>query len=271
MNAAAMAVPGDVRLMNLISGVIAAGVGVVLVASAVQWAARHPAFEIREIEIKGEVERSNVATIRANAGPGLAGNFFSLDLEAARAAFRSVPWVREAHVRRIWPNTLEVQLEEHHPAAIWESPEGDRLVNTHGEVFQANPGEVEDAAMPVLRGPEGSSASMLAAWQRLLPLFEPVGLKLESLELGGRGSWTARLADGASVELGRGDADVLAERVERFVRTLPEVSRRYEGRALLYADLRHADAYALRLQGIQTTTTPARLPASAGNRGRDNR
>jgi len=39
--------------------------------------------------------------------------FFTADLDAVRAAFESVPWVRKAMVRREWPNKLIVTVEEH--------------------------------------------------------------------------------------------------------------------------------------------------------------
>jgi len=47
------------------------------------------------------------------------GNFFSINLQRARAAFESVPWVRRATVRRVWPDRLAVSLEEHRAAALW--------------------------------------------------------------------------------------------------------------------------------------------------------
>lgn len=261
--------PGDVRVMNALSGSMAAGVAVLLLAALVAWAARQPVFAISEIEIGGEVTRSSIATIRANAAPRLSGNFFTVDLDAARRAFESVPWVREATVRRVWPNRLEVLLQEHRPAALWDGADGDRLVNTFGEVFQANPGDVEDEGLPTLRGPEGSASRMLATWRRLAPLVEPLGKPLAALELSGRGSWRARLGDGATLELGRGDEEELATRLERFARSFPEVAQRYEGRALLQADLRHDEAYAIRLQGIETTTEPPKPAAPAATpRGR---
>ena len=61
----------------------------------------------------------------------------------------------------------------------------------------------------------------------------------------------------AEVELGRGeDAEVVA-RTERFVRTLAQVTDRYQ-RPLQYADLRHADGYAVKLKGITTSDAPAK-------------
>ena len=50
-------------------------------------------------------------------------------------------------MRRVWPNRIAVHLEEHHPAAFWGD---DKLVNTEGEVFEANLGDVEDDNLPTL-------------------------------------------------------------------------------------------------------------------------
>ena len=46
-------------------------------------------------------------------------------------------------------NELRVTLEEHRPAAYWEHDDrDDQLVNTFGEVFDANVGDVEDEHLP---------------------------------------------------------------------------------------------------------------------------
>src|SRR5690349_3906975 len=189
--------------------------------------------------------------------PHLAGNFFTLDLAAARRAFESVPWVRRAIVQRVWPNRLVVRLEEHRPVALWTSEVGgDRLVNGQGEVFEANVGDVEDDGLPTLQGPEGSSAHVLALFERLAPVLAPLDARLDALELSARGSWRAELESGAEVQLGRGTDDDVIERAQRFVGTLPQVVARYQ-RPLEYADLRHHDGYAVRLKGVTTVTAPA--------------
>ncbi len=135
------------------------------------WLTRSPGLSFRVIQLEGELQRNSVATIRANATPRLAGNFISIDLDKARAAFESVPWVRQATLRRIWPDRLAVRLDEHHPVALWLGEDGnERLVNDFGEVFEANVGDVEDENLPQFSGPEGSSAPMLALYRRLSPL-----------------------------------------------------------------------------------------------------
>lgn len=258
--AAPPALPVDVRLMNGVASGVYVLAALALAAAAVLWLTRLPAFTIRAVSLDGELTRNSVNTIRANAMPALKGSFFSLDLQAARAAFESVPWVRQAVVRRVWPDRLAVRLEEHHAAAIWEGEDGsEKLVNTHGEVFEANLGDVEEDGLPVLTGPEGRADEMLSMARRLTPVFESLDLQLLRLHLSGRGSWRAHLDRGAVVELGRGAEDEVVAKAGRFARTLGEVTARHQA-PLEYADLRHADGYAVRLRGVTTTELAAKAP-----------
>jgi len=246
--------PGDVRLMNAASAAVFALAALGLLAAGIGALLRVPYFEIRAIRIDGDLTRNSVPTIRANALPALAGNFFSIDLARAQAAFEQVPWVRHAVVRRVWPNQLAVRLEEHRAVALWEGEGGgvERLVNSHGEVFEANLGDVEDDELPLFAGPEGSSAQMLALWQRLQPLFAAQAMAVQRLQLSRRGSWRLEVDNGATVELGRGGVDEVVARSERFLRTLPQLASRWP-QPLAYADLRHQDGYAVRLRGVTTT------------------
>lgn len=248
--------PGDVRLMNT-TAVLFAVVGALLCAGALLlWAIKQPVFNVKAIRVDGDVTRNSVSTIRANAMPRVAGNFFTIDLGATKRAFESVPWVRRAVVSRIFPNRLAVRLEEHRAVALWATETGDdKLVNSFGEVFEANPGDVEDDALPTLEGPSGSSARLWALWQRLQPAFEPLQVRIDTLAMSGRGSLRAELDSGAVVEIGRGTDDELVERTRRFVATVPQVIAQHQ-RPLVHADLRHNEGYAVRLKGITTTLGP---------------
>ncbi|HZE90760.1 MAG TPA: cell division protein FtsQ/DivIB [Rhizobacter sp.] len=252
--------PGEVRLVNATASLLLLAAALLALTLLLGWLMRQPVFTIRGLRVEGEVTRNSVSTIRANALPQMTGNFFTLDMARAQRAFESVPWVRQAIVRRVWPNRLAVQLEEHHAVALWSEESGDQLVNTQGEVFQANLGDVEDESLPTLQGPEGSSALVLATYRRLTPIFARLGLHMDSLSLTGRGSWRAEFDSGAEIELGRGTDQELTQRSERFVATVTQVIERYQ-RPLVYADLRHNEGYALRLKGITTTTA---TPAHAG-------
>lgn len=251
------ALPWDVRAMDVAATLLFAVAALSLAGLLLAWLMRLPHFDVRAIELGGEVTRNSPATLRANAAPRLAGNLFSMDLAQTQAAFEAVPWVRRAAVERVWPDRIKVTLEEHRPAAWWEAPDSqdkrgqDRLVNVQGEVFEANPGEVEDENLPVLRGPEGSAAAALAMQRRLQPVFAALDTRIEQLRLSARGSWRVLLEGGAEIELGRGREDEVVTRAQVFGATLPQLIARYE-RPLEYADLRHADGYALRLKGVGT-------------------
>jgi cell division protein FtsQ len=249
----AAALPGDVRLMQATASVLYALAGVALALLLLNWVARAPYFSLLAIQVEGDVTRNSASTIRANAAPKLAGNFFTADLLRSKQAFESVPWVRQAVVRRVWPNRLTVQLEEHRPVAVWGTGDSatDQLVNSHGEVFQANLGDVEDDSLPALSGPAGSAPRMLIMLQQLQPVFDRMGAQVQSLVLSGRGSWRVTLDNAAEVELGRGTDEEVLSRAGRFVATLAQVTGRYQ-RALEYADLRHHDGYAVRLKGVTT-------------------
>lgn len=252
-----LSLPADVRLMQATANAVFLLAGLALCVVVLWWAARLPLLAIRAIRVEGEVLRNSESTIRANAAHRLTGSFVTMDLQKSRAAFESVPWVRRAVVRKVWPMKLSVQLEEHRPVALWAMADGnDRLVNSFGEVFEANVGDVEDDELPRLAGPEGSAPLMLAMQRRLQPVLAPLGAgDMAQLTLSARGSWRVELDKGAAIELGRGSEDEVLARTEHFVRTLPRVVAKYQ-RPLESADLRHTDGFALRLKGV-VTNVPA--------------
>ena len=272
-------VPLDVRLTRMAANallVLAAGA---LLAMALLAVSRSPLFNFRAISLQGDLQHNTVPLVRAIVLPRLNGNYFSLNLREARRAFESVPWVRRASVRRVWPNKLVVTLEQHRAAAYWERDDGNhQMVNLQGEVFEVNLGDVEEDGLPLLRGPEGSAAQVWQMYRQLAPVFTALGEKVRHLKVSMRGSWQTTLESGARIELGRGSADEVLERTQRFAATVAQVTSRYpregqpdgqrNGQGIEYADLRHDDAYALRLRGVSTlhdadnrTPAPSARPA----------
>lgn len=242
--------------MNTTTTLLLALLSLGLLALLLNWVTRLPAFAIEAIRVEGAINRISLSTIRTHAVPKLMGNFFTLDLTLGQQAFESVPWVRRAVLRRVWPDRLAVQLEEQRAVALWGwGDDSSSIVNHFGEVFEANLGDVEDERLPTLHGPQGSSARVLAMYREVGTLLAALGTQVERLTLSERGSWHVNLDNGAEIELGRGsDGDVLA-RTERFVVTVTPLIEQYK-RPLQYADLRHHDGYALRLREFSTIVSP---------------
>ena len=245
------ALPLDVKLMNTVSAVLGWVFAALVLVLGVAWLARQPVFNLTAIRVGGDLKHSNAVTLRANVAPRLAGNFMTVDLESARAAFEAAPWVRRAVVQREFPNRLKVVLHEHKAVAYW-GPEGDaRLVNNYGEVFEANPGDVEAEELPLLSGPKGQAPLVLQVYRGLSPMFDEMDSALEQLQLTGQGSWRAQLDSGAVIELGHGSAADVQARTRRFIDTVTHVASRF-GRDVESADLRYGSGYALKLRGVTT-------------------
>jgi len=249
--------PWDVRLMNLGFLALLLVFGALVALALARAISRHSAFDIQRIAVYGGTQHNNSLTLRANVAPKVAGTLFTVDLARVRSAFEAVPWVRKATVHRDFPNRLRVDLQEHQPVALWGGDGDLRLINSFGEVFEANVEEVDQDSLPILAGPDGQGAEVLAMYQALEPWFSQAALPIEELELSARGSWSVRLASGANIEMGRGTTEEVSARERRFLKTLTQVVSRYGRNAASVegADLRHEGGYAIRLRGV--TTTPA--------------
>jgi len=253
-----MPVPFDVKLMNIVATLLFALCGFMLLAAGAWWVLRQPFFPLGGIKVDGDVTHNNAITLRANVAPKLAGNFFTVDLATARAAFESVPWVRKAVVRREFPDKLRATLTEHVPVAYWGSEAESMLVNSYGEVFEANVAEAGEG-LPRLAGPQDQAGHVLGMYRVLVPVFQPYDLTIQTLTLSSRGSWQAALDTGAVIEMGRGSGEEVVARTQRFLRTVTAVAGQY-GRSIESvesADLRHNEAYALRLRGVTTVVPDA--------------
>lgn len=261
----------EARLINALANSLMVLVALALLATCIAWLVRMPVFDIVRIEIEPGPETPFVHVspegIHSAIAGRLEGNFFTLDLESARQVFESAAWVRSAGVRRVWPNTLRVTIEEQQPLALWNE---DQMINTWGEVFTANRAALEDeASLPQLRGPEGTESLMVQRYAELGRWFENLGITVRSLSLSERYALQASLSNGMTLEIGRDPgaeapdpqagipgALPFGERIERFVKFWPLAQQRLQGRTITHADLRYPNGFALTLAEMPESVQP---------------
>lgn len=228
------------RLLNALAGALSAIAVAIFAFSGVQLLLRSPLFPLREITVLGDLQHTERAEIENATRGRVAGNFFAADLAAIRAGLEQLVWVRRVNVRRIWPDRIEVTLEEHVSLARW----GDAgLVNTHGERFAGQ----TDAKLPLLAGPAGTEREVSRRYRVYAEALMPIGGGLERVILTPRYAWQLRMASGLNIELGRDLAkDPADARLRRFVaaypQTLGRLARQHE-----YVDLRYPNGFALRV------------------------
>ncbi|MEY3887399.1 MAG: Cell division protein FtsQ [Pseudomonadota bacterium] len=249
-----LTLPMDVRLMQWTATLMFALAIIMCLISGMGWLLRHPAFSIQGITVRGNVTHSNAVTLRANVLPQLTGNFFTLNLMQARQAFEQIPWIRSALVRREFPNRLNVTLDEFLPVAQWGNEGDGKFLSAEGAVFEVNADDVDSDTLPTLKGPESQAKTVLEMFHYLKPLMAKMDMNLDKLELSQRGSWSAQLESGATLELGNGSQQEIGSKLQLFFKTLTQVASRYGRTAtsLLSADLRYENGYALRLRGVST-------------------
>ncbi len=228
------------------------GLGWALVA----WFLSRPLFPLREVLVLTPPTQVTESQLDYVARTAIRGNFFTVDLDALRATFEKLPWVRHAEVRRRWPDAIELRIEEHQAVAYWTvSESGDaRLVNRQGEVFVA----ASNAAMPHLDGPQGSSARLLEHHAEYSRLLQPLGVQLSGLAMSARDAWQLTLDNGMVIMLGREQDKVpLRERLTRFIRLWPQVRQQLKAPVAI-VDLRYPNGFALTLPEMaEKTASPS--------------
>src|SRR5260370_33663485 len=75
-------------------------------------------FRIAAVSFSGEKHVSR-AEILAAAGVTGRTSLLFLDVEAARARLKTMPWIAEATVRKLLPDRLRIRAREPAPVPLW--------------------------------------------------------------------------------------------------------------------------------------------------------
>ena len=231
------------HLMNLVSDLLMLMSAATLAWAAVTVAQRLPGFSLRQVVVQNRLQQVTPMQIDYAVRDAVSGNFFTVNLDTVRTAFEKLPWVRHADVRRRWPDTLELTIEEHVAAGRWQQLDGEsRLVNDKGEVFAA----AAEAGLPLLAGPEGAAPDVLKRYREFNRTLAPLGRSLQSVALSPRQAWQLKLDDGLALELGREEAQhPIADRMARFIAGYREVQQKV-GPHLVSIDMRYPNGFAVR-------------------------
>lgn len=237
-------------LLNWIANLLYALAMVAVLYTLVYVVVHLPIFPLREIKVDGELSHVNRAQIRLIASQHLKGNFFTLDLEKARAAFEKLPWARKVSVRRQWPDTLSVAIEEHRPLARWGQI---GLVNTQGELFQA----AYAGKLPVFFGPGDGVKEVALSYSSFSKILREAEISIAQVSLSPRRAWEIKSDKGMLIALGRVD---MQNRLNKFTKSYKNTLAGLNV-AISYVDLRYPNGFAVR--------KPKQLTAPIIEQGKD--
>lgn len=202
-------------------------------------------FPIRHVEINGEFLHLSPAVLQSVAEDVVRGGFFNVNVEAVRRAVLKEPWVREVTVRRVWPQSLSLQVQEQQAIARWGS---DGLLNEEGGIFRPDAATFP-SGLPGLAGPAGAEQLLLERFRFVQQVFAGQGLQVTALMLSERRAWSLNLATGPEVILGRAQ---FVERVQRFAGAAQhELAGRLD--AIRVVDMRYTNGFAVQWNNTAMT------------------
>jgi cell division protein FtsQ len=193
---------------------------------------------LSELVVTGERHYTTNDDIRqAILSLGEPGTFMTQDVNVIQQQIERLPWIKQASVRKQWPNELKIHVVEYVPVAHWN--------DLH---FSIPAERVAKQKMPLLYGPEGSEQDVLQGYQTMsqqLAAASSVGkFTLKSVSMTARHSWQITLDDDTRIDLGRDDR---TGRLQRFIELYPRLQQQADAdkKRISYVDLRYESGAAV--------------------------
>ncbi len=167
-------------------------------------------FPVAEVQVVGDLRYADRETLQAIVGSHAESGFYGMDLHSLRESVEAVPWVSSASVRRLWPDALMVQVEEHEARARWND---DELISSDFSVFMppqyrrgGQAGEEWQryfSQLPRLSGVEGRHAALYELFRFVSRQLATLGDPIVEIGEDERRSVRIVLQSGVWVNLGR--------------------------------------------------------------------
>jgi cell division protein FtsQ len=179
------------------------------------------------IEIAGAAHASR-AQIERVFSIDLGRSVYQLPLSERRASLRTVDWVKDASIARLWPNRVLVSVEERKPVAFLTlAPARFALIDDEGVILPPAP---DRFTLPVLSGvsPSDALADRRDRVHRMLRLTRDLGEEARSIsevDVSDRDNLKVTVPrDGHMVTLLLGDRDY-ALRYQKYLHHYEEIKR----------------------------------------------
>jgi cell division protein FtsQ len=159
--------------------------------------ARALGFDIAAVTISGQVEL-NVPEILADAGISPKNSLLFLDVAKARAQLETAPLVRQASMRKLYPNHLVIDLVERAPYALWQKDGQVNVVAADGAVID----QMRDQRFANLPFVVGDGANeRLPEFTGLVAAAGELGPKIRAGVLIANRRWNLKMTSGVEVML----------------------------------------------------------------------
>lgn len=95
-----------------------------------------PLFFLKNIKVNG-IQQLKDHDIMGRAAPYVRDSLFKIDISKMKEAIVSHPLVKEVRIKRVYPFSLVIDVEEKKPSALWTDGEGQlHVLDENGEPFR---------------------------------------------------------------------------------------------------------------------------------------
>lgn len=220
-------------MVFLLAVVMTVLVGTLMVVNWMEDAQRLP---LSKLVLTGERHYTRNDDIRQSIlALGAPGTFMTQDVNVIQQQIERLPWIKQASVRKQWPDELKIHLVEYVPLARWNDQ---HMVDSEGNAFSAPAARTRRQVLPMLYGPEGSEKEVLEGYRTMGEVLAKSRFTLKEAAMTARRSWVLTLNNDIKLNLGRGDT---MKRLNRFVELYPVLQQQAQtdGKIISYVDLRY--------------------------------
>ena len=156
-------------------------------------------IQIRQVKLLGDLRYLDAETLTKDLSVRFDGNYLDTTLTEVVSEVESHPWISNASARRVWPDTLLIEIIEQRPVAVFNDTQ---YLGSSGDLFE--PPELVEKPMPRLYGALSETSQVYSHYRvfsdRLVDLA-----KVTSVSRGHDLGWEIVLDQGFTLQLGRVD------------------------------------------------------------------
>lgn len=213
----------------------------------------HAGFAVSEIEISGNTHTTPNDVFKA-LGLNDQRSLISIDPDNARASLVRLPWVGSARIAKVYPDKLEIEIEEREAFALWQQGEALTVVESDGSVIGGYASDARLAALPFLVGK--GAADKGAAFIEKVDGYDAISDRVRAYIRVGTRRWNLRLDNGMTIRLPESEIDAALTRLTAMQADLGVLDR-----DLAAIDLRMKDRTVFALTENARTTRDAFVKA----------
>ncbi len=191
---------------------------------------------IRYVRTEGVFQYLSKEELREALMPLVKASIFEADVQKIQATVMQLPWVKHAAVERVWPDTIDIKVQERKAYVRWGH---DGLLTENGELFK--PSNINQfQSLVLLEGPKEQETKTLEIMKGVKTALADQALELSEFKVNDRAAWSIRLETGLEILLGRTEQ---LKKLQRFLNTLT-IFGQEKLAAMEIADLRYPNGFA---------------------------